>query len=872
MSAHKIATVVIQIFLCLLFVSSEAQVVTGRIVNEENAPVPYATIFVPEKQKGTISNSKGNFRIQLSHGTFHFIIRSMGYSQIIKEVTIQSDSLFLTITMEHQEFEIKEVKVFPGDEDPAYFIVRKAMAKAAYYREKIKHYEAELYLKSNFTFTNIPKFYQKRMEIDGKKMDDVLQEDRTYVIESKSKITYDYPEKYKQEVLSKQTSLIGFDEPPVMGLITSNFYESRPNQVISPLAPMALKHYNYRYEGFITSEDYDVFKIKVEPKRKSDELVTGHMYIVDKLWYIYSIDFKTRIEFFRYRIKQQYENLGNENWLPVSHLIEGNFSILGLRGNFYYGASLKYENIEENFPAEIQEQKDTAALKQELSHESGEKEQELRKEVRLLTAKEKLTNQDVRKIGRLNRKILKEQYKDTTVISPYPNSYELKDEIDTVITDQSHWDTVRTIPLTPAEIESYEITDSLRIQLEAEPDSSVASDKKKTFLKKLIAGQNDFCPDSLVRFGYDGLISLENIDFNAVDGYKFRQQFQLLFTPDSGKSIAIDPAVGYAFNRKALFWTVQTHFDLWQRNRIEIDFGKLSRDFKTNGINPALNSISTWFFARNDMKLYETSFATLHVSQLLFKNFDLHSTIEYNHFFPLKNNHTYKLSDEKNYTPNVPAGLTKKSESLVQQKSFSFEVLANFRKYQKKPWLPKSNYLFISDFYNISLSYKQGISNLFSSVSDFNRLDINVLQQVNLSPAAGIEWQMNLGTFIGSKKLHFSQFKHFQTADIPVSFRAFSNTFQLINDYRYSTADSYLSLGAELRQEYFLLRYLSLVNRKTWSESFHFNYLTTSSLHHHWETGYSLNNLFFVGNIGVFAGFSEFNFEQIEIKVSLAGL
>src|SRR5665647_38637 len=119
---------------------------------------------------------------------------------------------------------------------------------------------------------------------------------------------------------------------------------------------MALKHYNFRYEGFITVGDFDVFKIKVTPNRKSDELVDGYIYIVDKLWCIYNLDFKGHFEFFDYRIKQQFENLGNNNWLPVSDNIDGSISMLGLKGQFYYGVALKYRVVEENNFGEIQPQ------------------------------------------------------------------------------------------------------------------------------------------------------------------------------------------------------------------------------------------------------------------------------------------------------------------------------------------------------------------------------------------------------------------------------------------------------------------------------------------------------------------------------------
>jgi hypothetical protein len=853
---------------------TSAQVVTGRILGTQNEPIPYATIFVTEAKEGTITNTEGNFRLQLPRGEYHLTIRSMGFVQTEKEVDLNTDSLNVDITMQRQEFEIKEVKVFPGKEDPAWFIMRKAIAKAPFYREKIKQYEADLYLKSNFVFSNIPRLYQNKIEVNGKKLKEVLKENVTYVIESQNKITYNYPQKYDQQVISKKSSLIGFDEPPVMGLMTASFYDERPNEVISPLAPLALRHYNFRYEGFITAGNFDVFKIKVTPKRKSDELVEGYIYIVDQLWCIYNLDFSSRFEFFDYRIKQQFENLGNNNWLPVSNIMEGNFSMLGLRGQFYYGASLKYTVVEENNFSLAEFQTDDEREKEPVTP-MGEKEVELRKEVEQILEKEELSNADVKKTARLNRKILKEQYLDSTITTTRYGNYNIEDKKDSLIRNTEFWDTIRTIPLSPAEIRSYQITDSLMAIQRVEKDSVSDEKKVKSFFSKIISGHQNLLSDSVKKLGYDGLISPGNFDFNTVDGYKYKQKFRFSLNPDSGKYYSISPELGYAFNRKAFFGSVRSQFSniFWNKSRVEIGFGKESRDFKPEGpgIHPALNSVSSWLFAANFMKLYETSFFGFAVSQQINKNLRFSLAADYNHFYPLENNTSYVFSEKKEYSPNVPRGFSADDPAFQKQKSFDYAVRFNYRKRQNKPWLQESPFLFLNDFYEITLQFNQGVKNLFSSVSDFSLIDLRIQQQANISPAAGIDWQINTGHFFESGQMHFSQFKHFRTAEIVVPFSSFAHTFQLLNDYEVSTNKSYFNFGAELRTEYILLRYLSFINQKTWSESFHLNYLSTSDFKNYWETGYSLNSLFFVGNIGVFTGFSGSKFKNAMVKVSISG-
>lgn len=878
MEFRKSISLVLFLFASGIWFQSNAQTVSGKIANEQNEPVPYATIFVQEARKGTISNAEGNFTIQLTPGIYHLRIRSLGYIQAKKEVKITTDSINLNVVLQRQEFEIKEVKVFPWKEDPAYYVIRKAITKAHFYREKIKHYEAELYIKSNFTFTNIPRLYQNKMQVNDKKLKDVFKEDVTYVIESQNRITFDYPNKYDQKVISKKSSLVGFDEPPVMGLMTTSFYEERPNQLISPLSPLALKHYKFQYEGFITVGDFDVFKIKVTPKRKSDELVNGYIYIVDKLWCIYSVDFNAQMEIFKYRIKQQYENLGNENWLPVSHNINGDLGMFGLRANFYYGASVKYDSIVDNYLSkeQIGLAAKTARSDTLVPRKKSIKEKNFIKEVEQITSKEDLSNNDVKKLARFNRKILKEQYNDSTIAAPRFNNYNIEDIKDSLKNEIS-WDTIRAIPLTQREIKSYQLADSITALETMETDSITGNKMKKetSVFSKVVFGDNDLCKDSLIKLGYKGLISPNNFDFNTVDGYKYRQKFELRINPDSGKYINITPEMGYAINRKAVFGSLTSQFRniLGSGSTIGFAVGKESRDFKPAqlGIQPALNTISSWFFAENYMKLYETEFLKFNFSQRIKKDFTISAIAEYNHFFPLQNNVSYLLNKKSEYSPNIPKGFSEESPELQNQKSFVYAVGLNYRKRQRKPWLEQSPFLFISDFYAINLQFKQGVKNVFSSVSDFNQIDFRVQQQANISPSTGIDWIINAGYFFNSNQMHFSQFKHFNTSEIPVAFKSFAHTFQMMNDYKFSTNSSYLNVSAEFRSEYLLLRYLSVFNKRTWSESIHFNYLTTPDLNNYWEAGYSLNSLFFVGNVGVFTGFKGSKFESVAVKISISG-
>ncbi len=864
------------LFVTFLSFQTKAQIISGKIENELNEPVPFATIFVTETREGTISNQEGKYILQLPRGTYHFTIRSLGYLQVTKEINVNTDSVDLNIVLKKQSFEIKEIKVFPGKEDPALYVMRKAIAKAPYYRQKIKHYEAGLYIKSNFAFTSIPRLYQNKVEIEGRKLKELIKENVTYVIESQNKITFDYPNKYVQKVISKKTSLTGLDEPPVMELMSSSFYDERPNNVISPLSSLSLKHYDFRYEGFITVGDFDVFKIRVRPKRTSDELVDGYMYIVDKLWCIYNLDLKGNFEFFEYQIKQQFENLGNNNWLPVSNNINGSLSMLGLKGQFYYGVAMKYTTIVEN-NAVSKDQTGPEKPVAIANRVQSEKEKAMREEVTAILAKTEPTNRDVAKASRLNRKILKEQYRDTVLNDVFRTNYKVNETKDTLANDFEYWDTIRAIPLTPAEMESYAMSDSLMLMKLDKTDSLETKKlvKEKTMFKKIVFGHYDLADDSLIRLEYNGLLSVKNYDFNTADGFKYKQMVEFSFTPEKGKLIRIVPEIGLAYKRGVLFGSLNSTFKdiFWKNGTVTLDLGQESRDYKTSpaGIGPKLNVMSSQLFAWNYMKVYENAFFKFDISHRVKEKFTFQATAEYNQFSPLNNHASYWFSKTKTFSPNIPYGFTFDSPEIINQKSFVYSIGANYYKRQRKPWLPESPYLFIKDFYTFNLQYKQAVTGVFSSVSDFRRVSFSYRRQANISPSAGVDLYAGTGYFFKAGQMHFSQFQHFKTNEIPVMLNFFTHTFQLKDDYELSTNKSYLNIGAELRTEYVLLRYLSFINTNTWSESVHLNYLTTPAYKNYWEAGYSLNSIFFLGNLGIFTGFNGSNFERVMVKLTISG-
>ena len=117
----------------------------------------------------------------------------------------------------------------------------------------------------------------------------------------------------------------------------------------------------------------------------------------------------------------------------------------------------------------------------------------------------------------------------------------------------------------------------------------------------------------------------------------------------------------------------------------------------------------------------ETTFLKLKVLHRFENRLILFSALDYNQFKPLENNANDLFSKEKDFKSNVPYGFTVDSPELGAQKSFMYKAGLSYNRRIRKPWLQESPFLFIYDSYQIDLQFKQGVKNIFSSVSNFSQ-------------------------------------------------------------------------------------------------------------------------------------------------------
>ena len=130
---------------------------------EKGEPLAYTTIFVKQTGSGTTTNETGNYEMFLAPGKYEIIFQYLGFETAIREVEITDSFVVLNIVLNTQVTVLETVTVKSGAEDPAYTIMRKAIAKAKYHTQQIDKYSARVYIKGAGQ--------TERLSLAGKKTD-----------------------------------------------------------------------------------------------------------------------------------------------------------------------------------------------------------------------------------------------------------------------------------------------------------------------------------------------------------------------------------------------------------------------------------------------------------------------------------------------------------------------------------------------------------------------------------------------------------------------------------------------------------------------------------------------------------------------------
>ncbi len=874
-------TISLLLFFVLLFAGNYtySQVISGVVRSSDGESIPFASIFIKELTTGTTTNLEGEYIINLEPGTYKVSFQALGFSKVIETITITNADIVKDIVLKPQDYKIKEVRVYSGKEDPAYGIIRKSISLAPYFLRQVKYYKASVYLKGGFDMNKIPALFRKQLKEEG------VEQGKTYVAESINEIIFNAPNKYEHHVISKRSTIPNNSEDEVLGYLNYSFYDSESDIAISPISRKAFSFYSYRYEGFFQEGDYYINKIKVTPKRKNQKLFEGYIYIVDNLWNIHSVDLVNEQFFGKIRIKQVQEEVKGKAWLPVSHMFEVDVKTFGFNATANYGGSVKYEEVslDEDLPVPSS-LKEAYAMDEEAEIEEETPETPLNKnqqKIEDLLKKDDLNNREMLKLSRLIEKENEniEQMGRGLQLESLDSTYKIVR--DTVPSDSIDWNKIRPIPLSKKEIESLGIRDSLTLVLSGVKQDTVKVEEDKneslSVIGNIIGGKKYVISDSVPRITlrHYGIIDKESFSFNAVDGFIFQQRlnFRYYFMNEKKSLLYLRPDFKYAINRNAFNWNLyaRLNYDNIKHTVFTLETGQWSKDFNEyTGIANYPNIVSSLLFKENYMRLFQDNYISIDTKTDIANGLVFNAKIKYQDVDKLENSTDFSLGnqegeyyDNNNIDSRFLSDVFQSRKGVQLRTSIQYTPMYYYRIDKGRKRMIESKYP------TFTLAYEKGIKKVLDSESDYDLIELSLNQEFEWSFMYAFNYDIRGGYYSNNSSMHFSNFTHYNTSEIPISFKDWKRNFNLLEDYRYSTNKWYIEGHLCYSTPYLLIKNIPFLQDKLWNENIYIHHLTQPELKNYNEVGYGINQIFLMMNIGVFAGFKQFEFNNWQVKLSL---
>ncbi|WP_155211101.1 DUF5686 and carboxypeptidase regulatory-like domain-containing protein [Fulvivirga aurantia] len=849
----------------LSLLSAIAGGIKGKISNENGEPLPFATIYVKQIETGTTTNADAFYEISLKPGKYTITYQYVGYESVSKEVEIGESYTTINVVLKTQTMVLQGVQVYAGKEDPAYTIMRKAIAKSKFHTQQIDGYKAKVYIKGKGELKDAPFFLRKTLEKEG------IKEGRVFITESVSEVEYKRPNIYTENVISIFSSGDDNNTSP-NSYINGSFYEPEVGNSISPLSPKAFSYYRFEYDGTFRDRGYEVSKIKVTPRSRGDNVFQGYIQIVEDYWSIHSLDLETTKLGIKFSIKQIYEPLKEKVWLPVTHDFDVSGKVLGFEFEGEYLATVSNYEVTINPDLDLDIEVVDEKVEKELAAELEEKfdKEEASDIQKLLTSGEEVTRKQLNKVIKAYEKAELEETENPEIISQRTM------KVDTLAyeRDSAYWAAIRPVPLTDLEQRGYLISDSIANVRKMESEGDTLNRKRnsgKFALKDLLFGNRYKLKDKTYFTIY-----FPKPFFNTVEGFNIDYRLAFSKTFENKSWVSFGPTARYAFAREKLsgFFNLQYDFgELNKRSSINLDFGRyVSQINRDEPIHPIINTFMNLFLERNYMKIYEKDFIELRHRQKFSDKLTTRVNVAFEQRRQLFNNTRYRFFDleGQRLTPNQPVNLQLTDTSFPEHEALTASVQLEFKPWQKYRIYNKHKYAITGSSPVFEFKYTAGLPDVAGSDIDYNLVELGVQYDFKIGVRGLVDFYIQGGKFLTNNEMQFIDYKHFMGNRTPFTTANPVGSFRLLDYYSYSTKEEYFQASVHYQFRKFLLTRIPIVRLAGVRESFFTNYLANDITTSYVELGYGINYIFRIFRVEGVTSFVDGEFKDFGVRLGIA--
>jgi hypothetical protein len=277
-------------------------------------PVPSAIVRVAGTSRGTVCNSEGDYRITLEAGEYLLVASSLGYRPDSARINLQG-SRSHDFSLIESEIILPEIVV--SGEDPAYAIIRNAIANKQHWIDRLESYQMSAFtrqiLRRDTTIASITEAFTTGYWRQGDTLHEVTSQKRQ-------------TENIEQTMnFASVGRLLNFYEDEIRFLRHS---------FIGPIADDAFDHYDFKLLRTRPTGRNEVYEIALIPLSDVVPRFRGTVMIEGGTYALIGVDVEPNEAFLlpfikekTLRYRQQFSQFEETYWLPADIRIDGRFRI-----------------------------------------------------------------------------------------------------------------------------------------------------------------------------------------------------------------------------------------------------------------------------------------------------------------------------------------------------------------------------------------------------------------------------------------------------------------------------------------------------------------------------------------------------------------
>jgi hypothetical protein len=370
------------------------------------------------------------------------------------------------------------------------------------------------------------------------------------------------------------------------------------------------------------------------------------------------------------------------------------------------------------------------------------------------------------------------------------------------------------------------------------------------------------------QFTYSGFLNPFKLAYSQLDGILYWQQLKFYKRYGNGNEIQFTPGLGILFQKKELYFDIPVHwlFAPGKFGEIFFTYGNRNQSYNSTIINKINEKMpGTIDFNDFDLEYYKHFYMTLGAKYELVNGLLVQGAWDYDWYIPVQK----KTGKKNSLKSEAIAGKTINSDvmNIVDNRYLAFTPVF------KLQWTPHPYYRINekrkeylgSKFPTFSVEFARGIKNVFGSNSDYERLEIDMQQKIQVGLMRSIHYYAGAGMFTNTNSVYFSDFKNFQRRNIPQSWNdPIGGTFHLLAGDWYNAANSYIQAHFMYEAPFVVLHLFRQISKDILKERIYASQLYTPVLPCYTEIGYGAGN--FLMNVGCFVSFKKGKYESIGVR------